>query len=62
MSGNMKFVVLDRKNRQLSSFDIGRDLLSSKMTMGELIELVHSKTDKLSKMDINRCWFNLGNH
>lgn len=61
MSGKIKFLVTDRKDRVLANLDMSRDVFTTNMTVGELIELIHSKVEKLSKMDINRVRLTIGN-
>ena len=49
MSGQIKFLVKDRKDKVLSTLDMSRDVFATNMTLGELIQLIHKKTEKLSK-------------
>ena len=49
MSGKIKFIVKDRKDRVLASLDFSRDIFSINMTVGDLIQLLHKKVEKLSK-------------
>jgi len=48
-SKTIKFIVKDRKDKVLASLDFNRDVFTIKMTVEDLIELLHKKVERLSK-------------